>query len=92
MSTLHLTDPPTEVGCSIPPNTPHAISVNLPNWQDNIDYEEGHERVISRLSTGYPRFFIHNQIKKVKHSFPFLFWVKGNEYLQFCIVLFIYFF
>nr|CAG8601059.1 381_t:CDS:2 [Entrophospora candida] len=65
MSTLHLTNSPTEVGCSIPPNTPHAISVNLPNWQDNVDYEEGHERLISRLSTGYPRFFIHNQIKKL---------------------------
>ncbi|CAG8446854.1 11152_t:CDS:2 [Diversispora eburnea] len=54
-----------EIGDPIPANTPHAISVNLPTWQDNIDYEEARERVISRMSNGYPRFFIHNQIKKL---------------------------
>lgn len=58
-------DPLTEVGVPIPSNTPHALSVNLPTWQDNVDYEEARERVISRMSNGYPRFFIHYQVKKV---------------------------
>ena len=54
-----------ELGCSIPANTPHAVSVALPKWQDNVDYEEGKERVLSRMVTGYPRFFIHKEIQKV---------------------------
>ncbi|CAG8560702.1 4160_t:CDS:2 [Ambispora gerdemannii] len=54
-----------ELGCSIPANTPHAVSVTLPTWQDNVDYEEGRERVLSKMVNGYPRFFIHNLIKKL---------------------------
>ncbi|CAI2175922.1 3034_t:CDS:2 [Funneliformis geosporum] len=57
--------PPTEIGCPIPANTPHAISVTLPTWQDNVDYEEAVDRVVSRMECGYPRFFIHPQIKKL---------------------------
>ncbi|CCU82594.1 hypothetical protein BGHDH14_bgh00156 [Blumeria hordei DH14] len=44
-----------ELGESIPPSTLHAVSVSIPTWQDNIDYEEGKARVIDKLSTGYPR-------------------------------------
>ncbi|KAH8592256.1 pyridoxal phosphate-dependent transferase [Bisporella sp. PMI_857] len=51
-----------ELGESIPALTPHAASVSLPLWSDNIGYEEGQERIISKLSTGYPRFFIHKLI------------------------------
>lgn len=53
------------VGTSIPPSTPHAVSVSLPRWQDNIDYEEG--RLTNIMQTGYPRFFIHRTIQKVRH-------------------------
>ena len=52
------------VGTSIPPATPHAVSVSLPKWQDNIDYEEG--RLADSMQTGYPRFFIHRSIQKVQ--------------------------
>lgn len=55
----------TQLGQSIPPQTDHAVSVCLPKWQDNIDYEEGEERVISALTTGYPRFFIHKSIQQL---------------------------
>ncbi|KUJ10624.1 cystathionine gamma-synthase-like protein [Mollisia scopiformis] len=51
-----------ELGESIPALTPHATSVSLPEWQDNIGYEEGQERVLSKMVTGYPRFFIHKLI------------------------------
>ncbi|CAG8634732.1 3425_t:CDS:2, partial [Racocetra fulgida] len=40
MPTTSYLTPPTEVGSPIPANTPHAISVALPTWQDNVDYEE----------------------------------------------------
>ncbi len=32
-----------------------AVSVSLPTWKANIDYEEGKESVHGILSTGYPR-------------------------------------
>lgn len=41
------------------PASPHANSVCLPTWADVVGYEEGDPRVIGRLQTGYPRFFIH---------------------------------
>ncbi|KAG4413368.1 hypothetical protein IFR04_013485 [Cadophora malorum] len=51
-----------ELGESVPALTPHATSVSLPKWSDNIGYEEGQERVLSKMVTGYPRFFIHKLI------------------------------
>jgi cystathionine gamma-synthase len=53
------------LGASIPAHTPHAISVSLPKWRDNVGYEEGEKRVIDAMVTGYPRFFIHLSIQKV---------------------------
>ncbi|SJX64314.1 probable STR2-Cystathionine gamma-synthase [Sporisorium reilianum f. sp. reilianum] len=51
------------VGTSIPANLPHAVSVSLPLWSDNIDYEEG--RLANAMETGYPRFFIHRTIQRL---------------------------
>ena len=53
------------LGSSLPPFTPHAISVCLPTWRDNVGYEEGEKRVVDSMVTGYPRFFIHKSIRKV---------------------------
>jgi len=53
------------LGSSLPPFTPHAISVCLPTWKDNVGYEEGEKRVVDSMVTGYPRFFIHKSIRKV---------------------------
>jgi hypothetical protein len=55
----------SELGGSVPPRTPHAISVSLPTWKDVVGYEEGEERVVQAMVTGYPRFFIHRIIQKV---------------------------
>ncbi|RFU32508.1 hypothetical protein B7463_g3813, partial [Scytalidium lignicola] len=52
-----------ELGESIPALTPHAASVSLPTWKDNIAYEEGQDRVVKKMVTGYPRFFINKLIK-----------------------------
>lgn len=51
------------VGTSIPANLDHAVSVSLPLWSDNIDYEEG--RLSKSMETGYPRFFIHRSIQRL---------------------------
>jgi cystathionine gamma-synthase len=58
-----------DLGTSIPPDTPHAISVSLPTWRDNVGYEEGEARVVDSMKTGYPRFFIHLTIAKVRGQF-----------------------
>ncbi|KAL4949726.1 PLP-dependent transferase [Aspergillus filifer] len=51
-----------ELGDSIPSLTPHAVSVSLPTWKDNVDYEKGESRAMERITNGYPRFFIHKLI------------------------------
>ncbi|PWY76662.1 PLP-dependent transferase [Aspergillus eucalypticola CBS 122712] len=51
-----------ELGDSIPSLTSHAVSVSLPTWADNVGYEEGDRRVVDKMTTGYPRFFIHKSI------------------------------
>ncbi|KAH6890991.1 pyridoxal phosphate-dependent transferase [Thelonectria olida] len=55
--------PGFELGESIPPDTAHAVSVSLPTWKSNVGYEEGEDWVIGRLTTGYPRFFVHRSIR-----------------------------
>lgn len=59
----------SSLGSPIPALTPHAVSVSLPKWADNVDYEEGRPRVTQAMQTGYPRFFIHRDIQKVRLSF-----------------------
>ncbi|ORY67055.1 pyridoxal phosphate-dependent transferase [Pseudomassariella vexata] len=51
-----------DVGESIPPDTAHAVSVSLPTWEANVGYEEGEQWVMDKMTTGYPRFFIHQRI------------------------------
>ena len=54
-----------DLGAPIPDST-HAVSVCLPTWADVIGYEEKESRVIDRMRTGYPRFFFHPLIQKVR--------------------------
>ncbi|EWC45050.1 hypothetical protein DRE_06330 [Drechslerella stenobrocha 248] len=54
------------LGESIPSNTEHAISVSLPTWRSNVGYEENEDWVVSRMRSGYPRFFIHPEIKALE--------------------------
>lgn len=56
------------LGYSIPYLTPHAVSVSLPTWRDNVGYEEGDKRVVDAMQTGYPRFFVHRSIQKVRSA------------------------
>ncbi|EIW66591.1 hypothetical protein TREMEDRAFT_70155 [Tremella mesenterica DSM 1558] len=57
--------PAIPLGGTVPAMTAHAISVSLPTWEDNVDYEKGNKRVLDAMETGYPRFFIHRSIQKL---------------------------
>ncbi|KAH0562576.1 hypothetical protein GP486_002743 [Trichoglossum hirsutum] len=57
--------PLIELGQSIPEDTAHAVSVSLPTWKSNVGYEEGEEWVLSKMKTGYPRFYIHDNIVRL---------------------------
>lgn len=48
---------PDDLGAPLP-ESPHANSVCLPQWQDVIDYEEKRPRVMEKLRAGYPRFVV----------------------------------
>lgn len=39
------------------PDSPHACSVALPLWEHVVGYEEEDPALLSRLQSGYPRFF-----------------------------------
>jgi cystathionine gamma-synthase len=47
------------------PADPHAVSVCLPRWQDNVGYEENDPAVIDAMQCGYPRFFIHPKVAEL---------------------------
>jgi cystathionine gamma-synthase len=53
-----------ELGQPIPAS-PHAVSVALPLWQDVVGYEEKDPRVVNALTSGYPRFFIHAEVREL---------------------------
>jgi len=53
------------LGYRLPVNLPHAISVSLPTWEDNLDYVNGKPRVLSKMKSGYPRFKVHYLIEQV---------------------------
>lgn len=56
------------LGSPIPEDSTHAVSVSLPTWKANVGYEKGEEWVVSKLMTGYPRFFVHLSIRKLAQS------------------------
>eukprot|EP00834_Sanchytrium_tribonematis_P000889 NODE_18_length_47517_cov_0.674814.p11 type:complete len:453 gc:universal NODE_18_length_47517_cov_0.674814:26549-27907(+) len=53
----------TRVSMTIP-DEQHAISVCLPHWSHNIDYEEGK----LKLQIGYPRVLLHPRVKELYHG------------------------
>ncbi|KAG6276720.1 hypothetical protein E4U47_007990 [Claviceps purpurea] len=53
------------LGQPLPPGDPHAVSVSLPRWKDTVGWARRDPNVLSRLETGYPRFFIHGLVDKL---------------------------
>jgi cystathionine gamma-synthase len=58
----HVRSRPEDLGKPIPESR-HAASVCLPTWGDNVAYERGEERVVGRMQSGYPRFFLHPAVR-----------------------------
>ncbi|KAJ3499791.1 hypothetical protein NLG97_g63 [Lecanicillium saksenae] len=75
--------PSLELGESIPPDTAHAVSVSLPTWRSNVGYEEGEQWVVSRMATGYPRFFIHKSISELGHLIASTYGKPGQQAMLF---------
>jgi cystathionine gamma-synthase len=50
------------------PDSPHACSVALPLWDHVVGYEEGRPDVMDKLHCGYPRFVIHETVRKLIDS------------------------
>ncbi len=47
------------------PDSPHACSVCLPTWDSIVGYEEGRDKVVKRMRTGYPRFFKNPAVERL---------------------------
>ena len=47
------------------PDSPHAVSVALPRWEDVIDYEEKKPSCLNTLKSIYPRFGLNPLVAKV---------------------------
>ncbi|KAK3941153.1 cystathionine gamma-synthase [Diplogelasinospora grovesii] len=75
--------PNFNLGESIPLDTAHAVSVSLPTWSANVGYEEGEDWVVSRMTTGYPRFFIHRSIEAFANELVAKFGTKGCRAMLF---------
>jgi len=58
---------PEDLGKPIP-DSRHAASVCLPTWADNLGYERGEERVVGRMQSGYPRFFLHPAVRDLQRA------------------------
>ncbi|KAF7314396.1 hypothetical protein MKEN_00912300 [Mycena kentingensis (nom. inval.)] len=71
------------LGLPVPPFTPHAISVSLPEWRDVVGYEEADKRVIDAMVSGYPRFFIHLSIRKLARICEQKFGAKNESCILF---------
>lgn len=60
----------SNLGAPIPPSNPHALSVSLPTWEDNIGWASGEQHTVEKMDTGYPRFFVHKLIQQVRFYLP----------------------
>ncbi len=62
-----LTDPlwrAEDLGKPIP-DSPDAVSVALPTWDQVVGYEEGRTEILEALSSGYPRFCVRPSVQEL---------------------------
>lgn len=58
---------PPPLGCPVPAHR-HAVSVQLPKWQDMIGMVTKEPRVVSVQQIGYPRSFLNQHVVMVGRS------------------------
>lgn len=54
-----------EFGQPLPSDLKYAVSFGIPTWDSAIGYAEKDPKVISRMATGYPRYFPQPPIQKL---------------------------
>ncbi|KAI0093283.1 pyridoxal phosphate-dependent transferase [Irpex rosettiformis] len=59
----------------------HAISVSLPSWFSHIGFKEDDHRITDLMQTGYPRFWIHWNIRKLSRYFEEKYSTTGESAL-----------
>lgn len=80
-----LTDPlwhADNLGAPVP-DSRHACSVCMPTWQSVIDYEEGRDKVLRKLETGYPRFILHQDVSSLFSEVRSQYAVKDQDVMVF---------
>jgi cystathionine gamma-synthase len=77
-----MNSPPKEIGVPIP-NVAHAVSVSLPTWEATVGYEEGEDWVVSKMNSGYPRFFIHSTIQELARNIEKKYGRDGEKAMMF---------
>ena len=50
-----------KLGAPLPADE-HSVSVSLPEWKHVVGYEEGDRKIIDAMTTGYPRFRVHDNV------------------------------
>lgn len=58
-----------EFGQPLPSNLEFAVSFSIPTWDSAIGYVEKNPQVVSRMATGYPRYFPQPPIQKLCNHF-----------------------
>ncbi len=61
------------------PNTPHAVSVALPRWEDVIAYEEKETTCIELLQSVYPRFGLNPLVREIAQKAIETYGSKGTS-------------
>ncbi len=65
------------------PDVRHACSMCLPTWQSVIDYEEGRDKVLRKLETGYPRFIFSPDVASLFSKLRGEYAQKGQRVMVF---------
>jgi len=58
----------TKPGHSLPPETPHAITVHLPGWDSAVRLRKGDKEIHESLVSMYPRFAPLSKAKEVSQT------------------------
>ncbi|KAK6860732.1 PLP-dependent transferase [Apiospora arundinis] len=53
------------LGYPLPPDDNHAVSVSMPTWRDTEGWAQRDPAVLSKLQTGYPRFYVPHLVREL---------------------------
>ena len=65
------------------PDDKHAVTVCLPTWDSVVGYEEGRDKVVSKLQCGYPRFVLNPAIQRLFRKSEKAIAIEGEKAIVF---------